>query len=245
MNAKGVVSEESRSESLTARPGSALRALRKRNNWTLAEVSRRTGLTVPTLSKIENDRISLTYDKLVLISEALGLDIAQLFRSPVERPDSGPSEAFGRRCIVRRGEGRSIETQMYGHLYLASDLLNKRFVPMVVECRARSLQEFGELIHHEGEEFAYVLEGTLVIHTDVYAPAVLEMGDAIYFDSRIGHAYLTGGQAPCRVLAISSKPEPMAVAHDLKKPAPERAEIETHISSDRGRARSHGNARRK
>jgi transcriptional regulator with XRE-family HTH domain len=195
-----------------ARPGAALRALRKQNGWTLAEVSRRTGLRISTLSKIENDRVSLTYDKLSRLSESLGLDIAQLFKLPNSEVATAPSLAYGRRCIVRANEGEMIDTKNYRHLYIAADLLNKRFVPMIVENQARSLEEFGDLLRHEGDEFAYVLEGTLVVHTDVYAPAVLATGDSIYFDSRIGHAYVNGGTGPCRVLAISSTPQPMAKA---------------------------------
>lgn len=202
-----------------ARPGAALRALRKQNGWTLADVSRRTGLRISALSKIENGRVSLTYDKLSLLSEALGLDFAQLFQSQSLEPQSAPSSPYGRRCIVRAGEGKAIETENYSHLYVAADLLDKGFVPMIVECRARSLQEFGILLRHDGDEFAYVLEGTLVVHTDVYAPAVLATGDSIYFDSRIGHAYVNGGDGTCRVLGISSRPEPIA-AVDL----PTRAE---------------------
>jgi len=159
-----------------ARPGAALRALRKQNGWTLAEVSRRTGLRISTLSKIENDRVSLTYDKLSRLSESLGLDIAQLFKLPNSEAATAPSLAYGRRCIVRANEGEMIDTKNYRHLYIAADLLNKRFVPMIVENQARSLEEFGDLLRHEGDEFAYVLEGTLVVHTDVYAPAVLATG---------------------------------------------------------------------
>ncbi|MGH8233381.1 MAG: helix-turn-helix domain-containing protein, partial [Rhodanobacteraceae bacterium] len=43
-----------RQDKSTASPGLALRALRKRKNWTLADVGTRTGLPVSTLSKIEN-----------------------------------------------------------------------------------------------------------------------------------------------------------------------------------------------
>ena len=40
------------------------------------------------------------------------------------------------------------------------------------------------VVAHGGEEFAYVLEGTVVVHTEHYAPAVLKAGESIYFDSR-------------------------------------------------------------
>jgi len=51
-----------------ARPGAALKALRRQHGWTLAEVSQRTGLPTSTLSKIENDKVSLSFDKLARLS---------------------------------------------------------------------------------------------------------------------------------------------------------------------------------
>ncbi len=185
----------------TARPGQALRALRKRKNWTLAEVGARTGLPVSTLSKIENGKMSLSYDKLARLSAGLEIDIAQLFEDGTSTP---PSTISGRRIVNRAGTGLAIETENYSHLYPAADLLSKRFVPIIAEPRARSLAEFGELIRHPGEEYAYVLEGTIELHTDMYAPTRLETGDSIYFDSGMGHAYIVVGTGRCRILSICS-----------------------------------------
>ncbi|WP_130617935.1 helix-turn-helix domain-containing protein [Dyella amyloliquefaciens] len=180
-------------------PGSALRNLRKHKQLTLAEVSERTGLPVSTLSKIENGKMSLSYDKLARLSTGLEVDIAQLFE-----PDSAapPTRVQGRRSITRAGSGLSVETENYSHLYPNADLLNKRLVPIIAEPHARSLAEFGELIRHEGEEFIYVLEGTVDLHTDLYAPTRLEAGDSMYFDSGMGHAYIAVGPKRCRVLSI-------------------------------------------
>ena len=108
-------------------------------------------------------------------------------------------------------EGRLIETDPYEHVYPATDLLNK-FVPIVVEVRARSLSEFSELIRHPGEEYTFVLEGTVELHTDLYAPVTLEVGDSIYFDSGMGHVYLLAGPGPCRVLSICSGEESQLIA---------------------------------
>jgi transcriptional regulator with XRE-family HTH domain len=107
-----------------AKPGAALKALRRKQGWTLVEVSRRTGLPTSTLSKIENDKMSLTFDKLSRIGAGLRIDIAALFSG-----DSGAGRqvsATGRRSIARAGEGKAIETRNYSHLYPAWELLNKR-----------------------------------------------------------------------------------------------------------------------
>ncbi|HEX3431883.1 MAG TPA: XRE family transcriptional regulator [Rhizomicrobium sp.] len=189
----------------TARPGAALRALRMQRGWTLAEVSKRTDLPISTLSKIENDRISLSYDKLARISTGLGVDISQLFVPHVVGVSGGVVN--GRRSITLAGQGQVIETENYGHIYPAADFLNKRFVPVIAEIRARSMEEFGEMIRHVGEEFAFVLEGAVEFHSALYAPVLLRKGDSIYFDSGMGHAYLAAEPGLCRVLSICSGPE--------------------------------------
>src|SRR6185437_13887358 len=111
------------------------------------------------------------------------------------------------RSYTPGGQGQVIETGNYGHIYPAADFLNKRFTPIIAELRARSLEEFGDFIRHPGEEYAYVLEGTVAFHTELYAPLTLRRDDSIYFDSGMGHAYLAAEAGPCRVLSICSGPE--------------------------------------
>ena len=184
------------------RLGAALKALRLQKGWTLAEVSRRTGFSVPTLSKVENDKLSLTYDKLIRVSEGMEVDISQLF-TPVQAPAS----ITGRRSINKAGDGDLVATRNYDYLYLSGDVTRKKFIPMVTEIRTHSIEEFGELIRHGGEEFIYVLEGKLEVHTELYAPIVLSAGESAYIDSTMGHAYVAHGGGRCRVLGICSAVE--------------------------------------
>ena len=186
-------------------PGAAIRAQRKRAGMTLADLSARTGLAVSTLSKLEIGQISLSYDKLSLVSKGLGVDMAQLLNAE-PAPVDVPAHARGRRVVLRAGEGLRVETRSYDQAYLATELLNKRCTPMVVELHARSLAdfvaEFGDLIRHPGEEFAYVLEGEVEFHSDLYAPVRLGPGDSIYFDSEMGHAYLKATDATTRLVGV-------------------------------------------
>jgi transcriptional regulator with XRE-family HTH domain len=186
-----------------AQPGSAVRAFRESRGWTLAEASRRTRLSVSTLSKIENNRVSLNFEKLSRLSAGLGIDIASLLDA---RAAAANAPAAGRRSITRSDEGAVIETGPYRHVYLATDLLSKSFTPIIAEVRARSMEEFGELIRHPGEEFAYVIEGAIELHTDIYAPLILRSGDSVFFDSSMGHAYLAAAPGACRILSISTDP---------------------------------------
>lgn len=200
-----------------ANPGAVLRAYRRQNGWTLAEVSERTGLQVSTLSKVENSKMSLSYDKLVRISQGLKIDIALLFGGG--QPQSEPQVARaalsskggalnGRRSITPAGGGKHIQTANYLHLYPASDLLNKKFSPVIADLQVRKVEDFGEFISHPGEEYAYVLEGEVDLYTTLYAPLRLKTGDSIYFDSGMGHAYIAAAPGRCRVLSVCMDAEP-------------------------------------
>jgi transcriptional regulator with XRE-family HTH domain len=188
-----------------SRLGAALRALRKQKDWTLADVSRRTGFSVPTLSKVENDRLSLSYDKLIRLSEGLGIDIAQLF-APVDG-DTSLAAITGRRSVNRNGDGELVATRNYDYRYLSTDVTRKKFVPILTEVHARSLEEFGDLVRHSGEEFIFVLEGQVEVHTELYSPLVLSAGESAYLDSAMGHAYVARGNNPCRLIAVCSGSE--------------------------------------
>lgn len=200
--------------STTARPGIALKNLRRQNHWTLADVSRRTGVPASTLSRIENDQISPTFDLLLRLSQGLAIDLAQLLSmgKPAAVAGSGQS---GRRSVNRHDAGSVVRMPGCVLHYLSTDLLNKQMSPVVSEYSAGSLAEFGELMTHPGEEFLYVLDGELELHTECYSPVVLGVGESIYFDSSMGHAYVARGGRPCRALSISTVPEPSSRSRKL------------------------------
>lgn len=217
----------------TEGPGVALRALRQQKGLTLADVAQRTGLPISTVSKLENDKMSMTYDKLTRLASGLNVDITQLLSADTASATAG--RASGRRSITRADEGKVIETGKYFYRYLATDLLNKHFVPIVGEVRARSLEEFGELIQHSGEEFIYVLEGAIEVHTSLYSPLRLEQGDNIYLDSQMPHAYIAAAPGPCRILSVCSASESQLLAiggeQKSRKPASESKAVESKPAS--------------
>ena len=182
-------------------PGMVLRQIRLENEWTLADVSKKVGLPVSTLSKVETGKMSLSYDKLLRISKGLNVDISRLFMG--EAP-SQASTFTGRRSISRTNEGPRIRTSTYEYVYPAADLLRKSLNPMIIDVQVRSIEEFGDLMRHPGEEFALVLEGACDFYCDLYAPSRLNTGDSIYFDGAMGHGYVAVGQGPCRILSICS-----------------------------------------
>lgn len=169
--------------------GDLLRGLRKRNGWTVKEMSDRSGIPLSTLSKVENGRLTLSYDKLQLLSRRLKIRMSELFAE--DGGDSGPPPAFtARRSIGKLDRAIRVTTDNYDYRYLCTELRQKRMIPIIIRVRAKSMAEFDGLVRHPGEEFTYVIKGRVVIHTQFYDPLVLEEGESIYLDSSMGHAYL-------------------------------------------------------
>jgi transcriptional regulator with XRE-family HTH domain len=179
-----------------------MRALRARYGLTLREMSARTGLPFSTLSKVEHDRLTLTYDKLQMISERLNISVSELF---AEEKGAASVEANSRRSIATLAGAFSVVTPNYDYHYLSPELRQKDMIPIISHIKARSLQEFGDMVRHEGQEFIYVLEGRIVVHTEFYSPVTLACGEGVYIDSRMGHAYvLDEGSETALVLGVCS-----------------------------------------
>jgi transcriptional regulator with XRE-family HTH domain len=170
--------------------GPLLRSLRLRKGWTLKQMSARSGIPLSTLAKVEHDRLTLTYDKLQLLSQRLNMTMSALFAEPEKSPGETPVTA--RRSIGRIKDAVRVKTPNYDYYYLCPELLRKRMIPVIAHVRAKTLEQFGELVRHSGEEFTYVLGGHVVLHTEFYDPIALKAGESVYIDSNIGHAYLAG-----------------------------------------------------
>lgn len=195
---------------LTASPrptlGHLLRRVRKRNGWTLKQMSDRTGIAFSTLCKVEHDRSSLKYDQLVRISQGLQIPLSELFADGGDSGIAGPL-ITGRRSIGIPTDASRVNTAPHDYCYLCSELRGKRMIPMIGRIRARSVAEFGGLLRHSGEEYIYVLSGGISVYTDFYAPVVLRSRESIYLDATMGHAYAAEGCEEATVLAVCSSAE--------------------------------------
>jgi transcriptional regulator with XRE-family HTH domain len=220
---------------MAIRPGAALKALRLKKGWSLAEVSRRSGLPISSLSKFENDKMDLTLDKVLRVAVALETDMAHLFTAG--GPRFGQPECSGRRSIMRAGEGKLVESSNAQYRYLAYEMINKQAIPILMEVTARSIEEFGEFNQHPGEELVYVIEGELEFYTSLYLPVNLKKGDSIYFDSTMGHAYIALGTEPCRVLSVCVAPEPglLKLIESKSATVTQSPKAEQHLPADPSR----------
>lgn len=182
--------------------GGLLRKLRSSHGWTLKQMSAKSGIPLSTLSKIEHDRLTLTYDKLYQVSQRLGMPISELFAETGQ--ETSPT-ITARRSLGDVDRALHVETPNYDYYFLCTELRRKRMIPVITKIRAKTSEEFGELVHHPGEEFIYVLRGSVVVNTEHYDPVVLKEGQSIYIDSIMGHAYLAAeGCDEAEVLGVMS-----------------------------------------
>jgi transcriptional regulator with XRE-family HTH domain len=186
--------------------GRLLRDLRARNGWTLKEMSERTDIPVSTLSKVEHDRLTLTYDKLLQVSEGLKIPLSELFADSAGSVTTDAA-VTARRSIGMLSDAVRVNTRNYDYYFMCPELRRKRMIPVIGRIRAKSLADFGELIHHSGEEYVYVLEGAIAVHTEFYDPVILREGQSIYVDSNMGHGYVAEGCDEATVLAVCSSEE--------------------------------------
>lgn len=180
-------------------PSRAIRDVRIAQGLSLRALSARAGLPYSTLSKLENGKMALTYDKLIRLAQALNVDLKDILESADQRDSP---VAVGRRSVNRAGEGLDAESEKHFHHYPAADLLGKMMTPIVIDVQARSVEELGGLVRHSGEEYLYVLRGSMELHSDLYAPLMLDVGDSVYFDSAMAHGYVRTSDGPCTVLAV-------------------------------------------
>lgn len=165
--------------------GQKIRDLRLERRLTLQDVSKVTSVARSTLSKIENGIMSPTFDILQKLAMGFSLDIGALFSpTPVQH-------SIGRRSLTKSGSGPTLSSEHYLHQALASDISKKRVLPFRTRVKARSISDFKALISHDGEVFLFVLGGSIEFYSDLYAPVRMDIGDSIYFDSKMAHAIIS------------------------------------------------------
>jgi len=180
--------------------GQRVRDIRKARGWTLQDLGDKTGLAVSTISKMERGDISLTYDRFMRLAQGLGLDVGELFDTT---PDSFEQ---GSVSVTRAGTGPRHDTETYRYEMIAADLSGKHMVPMTGKVKAKSVTQFDALVSHVGEEFLYLLSGSLTVHIAGRDTISLAPGDSLYFDSSMGHAYLSAEEEDACILVVCWKP---------------------------------------
>lgn len=174
--------------------GQRLRAARLARRYSLADVADLTGMSRSFLSMVENGKTNISATRLQKLANVFGLSISDLL------PDEQSRHLIQ---IVRRGEGAALRGFSEG---VTANLLirdmQRRIQPvLLVLGPGRShVNEHG----HAGEEFVYVLEGTLEVSVDDAPFESLSAGDAAFYPSALSHRFHNPGPETCRLLTINA-----------------------------------------
>jgi transcriptional regulator with XRE-family HTH domain len=174
---------------------SKIRSLRRSKEVTLDQLAKMTGLTKGYLSQIENSTKSPPFSTLDKIAYALGVDITHFFTNDESE------QADAKITIVRPEQRKKVAPgglrRGYGYESLAYKKAGKNMEPYLITVDSQGRSSF----KHDGEEFLYILEGTLELH---FGPEkyILKPGDSVYFDSGIEHSGLALGDGKVKMLCI-------------------------------------------
>jgi len=193
-----VASEDIKHEVKNLHIGKKIRDLRKKAGLILQDLSDRTGFSKPLLSQIEKEVVSPPIATLLKISKALNVNIGFFFE------DNYPEEKV---VLVRKDESQVIDSRFFGreesgYYYeaLAYKKSKKFMEPFLVEFKRKSAEKLS-YFSHDGEEFIYLLEGTLEFRTE-NQQYILRPGDSLYFESSIPHAYRALERRNAKALSV-------------------------------------------
>ncbi|MBC2834562.1 helix-turn-helix domain-containing protein [Paragemmobacter straminiformis] len=170
-------------EKLRADLGQRMKALRQDCGLTLEGAAIRTGLALSTIHKIENGRVSPSYENLVRVARGYGVGIERLLSA-----EDGTNTAKTRMTVTRAGTGGKVRTASYEYEVLCTALSEKKIIPLVATIDRRGKLGPKDLGAHDGEECIYVLSGRVELQVEHYAPVELGVGDCAYYDSTLKHA---------------------------------------------------------
>lgn len=161
---------------------SRIRELREILGIEAEAIAMRIGVTPEVYAQYEAGALDIPISKLYDIAFQLGTDMTVLLTGEQPRMDTY--------SIVRAGRGIDIERYPgYQYSSIAFNFKNREMEPLLVTL---SPDEPAGLVMHGGQEFNYVLEGTVRITLGKNSND-LHAGDCIYFDPRLPHSQTAVG----------------------------------------------------
>lgn len=172
-------------EPVLAAVGPRLRDLRQHRGATLADLSRSTGISVSTLSRLESGQRRPTLELLLPLAQAHQVPLDELVGAPATgdpRVHLSP--------VVRNGVTYVPLTRRQGGLQAYKQVFPATHNPGPPDPRT-----------HEGYEWMYVLHGRMRLILGEH-DLVLGEGEAVEFDTRTPHWFTNPGPGPAEVLSL-------------------------------------------
>lgn len=172
--------------------GSRLRELRELSKVTVEDMADYLKMPVEKYNCYEGGKLDIPASSLIEIARKLDVDMGLLL--------TGREPKMNIFTVTRAGEGVEMERRkQYDYQSLAGKFVHKKAEPFIVTIKPRkgALSDYS----HPGQEFEYVLEGTLKIHIHDHE-IILDTGDSIFFDSSYKHAMEALNDKPVKLLAV-------------------------------------------
>ena len=189
---------------LEAAIGSQIRIQRRKLDMTVAELAALAGLSPGMLSKIENGHTSPSLSTLKRLVGTLNVPFTALFHRFEEQRDASHVKAGEGLKIERRGTRAGHQYALLGHGVHKEVAVEPYMITLTHE------SEVFPLFQHDGQEFLYVVEGSMVYrHAGSSYP--MEAGDSLFFDADAPHGPETLVSLPIRFLSVIVYPREAGV----------------------------------
>lgn len=179
--------------------GQRLRSVRKAQGLTLKQLNERSGVPLSTLSKMELGQVSVNYEKFVAVARALDVDMAALFDAGALRRGKGRQPVVVRSTLP---DAPRCDAEHHFYRALATGYPGKGMTPIHGVIAARRREDFADWVRHAGQEFVVVLSGRVQLLFETGEAVDLARHESAYFDSGVGHIYLSTSRAPAQVLVV-------------------------------------------
>jgi transcriptional regulator with XRE-family HTH domain len=161
--------------------GSSIKKFRKDKNLTLAGLSRISGISAPQLSKLENDKGNLSTESFRKLADALNVPLSFLMMTQ-DIPHIQPVREGDGFQMNRLSSDRNGVKERYLTIHRSA-----KMQPMVMTFPPDS--NSGKALAHAGDEFFYVVDGSVRFFYGGGITCEMERGDFIYYDCSIAHRW--------------------------------------------------------
>jgi len=174
--------------------GERMKALREIAGYSCEKLAGILGLSVEEYLKYESGETDIPISILFKIADEFHVEFTALA--------TGKEPRLQRYTLVRSGKGLDVNRRKdYKYNNLAYNFVNKKAEPFLVTVEPQPDDKPVPRNSHPGQEFNYVLEGTLKIMLDGHE-IILQPGDSLYFDSSIPHGMQALNNQTAKFLAI-------------------------------------------
>ncbi|MGN0144363.1 MAG: helix-turn-helix domain-containing protein [Clostridium sp.] len=174
--------------------GEKIRILRMEKQLTQEELANRCELSKGFISQVENDLTSPSIATLIDILEILGTNLPDFFSDTKEE-----KVTYTKEDMFEKND----DDLKYSLMWLIPNAQKNEMEPIMI-----TIQPGGQYIEeepHEGEEFGYVLSGTIILHLGKKKYKV-KKGESFYYKAKVNHYIENPGKSPAKVIWVSTPP---------------------------------------